>query len=182
MQKTQNRKNLTISLISQLLDRRPDTPDALRKLRNSREAKGGLTEKSLNEALHATIKDFDNVFIVLDGLDECPNDTGRHGERDERMAILRLISDLRTYNLKNLHLAAVSRPEFDIDAEFQRQASGSREASFTVDLSTEINANNMTADISTYIESHLKAAKFNSVSVELKSVIRETLIKKAQGL
>jgi hypothetical protein len=56
--------------------------------------------------LDVLMKTFEDVFIVIDDLDECP----RNGERVE---ILPLISEMRSRS-PNLHLLVTSRPEPDI--------------------------------------------------------------------
>jgi hypothetical protein len=51
------------------------------------------------------------IYIVVDGLDECPNFPERPSARDE---VLELIEELVELKLPNLHLCAASRPEIDI--------------------------------------------------------------------
>jgi hypothetical protein len=51
------------------------------------------------------------IYIVVDGLDECPNFPGMPSARDE---VLQLIEELVDLKLPNLHLCAASRPEMDI--------------------------------------------------------------------
>ena len=51
------------------------------------------------------------IYIVVDGLDECPNFPGRPSARDE---VLELIEELVELELPNLHLCVASRPEIDI--------------------------------------------------------------------
>jgi hypothetical protein len=51
------------------------------------------------------------IFIVVDGLDECPNFPGRPSAREE---VLDLIEELVDLKLLNVHLCVASRPEIDI--------------------------------------------------------------------
>jgi hypothetical protein len=51
------------------------------------------------------------IYIVVDGLDECPNLSGTPSARDE---VLELIEDLVDLKLSNVHLCVASRPEMDI--------------------------------------------------------------------
>ena len=51
------------------------------------------------------------IYIIVDGVDECPNFPGRPSARDE---VLELIEELVDLNLPNLHLCVASRPEMDI--------------------------------------------------------------------
>jgi hypothetical protein len=51
------------------------------------------------------------IYIIIDGLDECPNFPGRLSAREE---VLGLIKELVGLKLTNLHLCVASRPEMDI--------------------------------------------------------------------
>jgi hypothetical protein len=51
------------------------------------------------------------IYIVVDGVDECPNFPGRPSARDE---VLEFIEELVELELPNLHLCVASRPEMDI--------------------------------------------------------------------
>jgi hypothetical protein len=51
------------------------------------------------------------IYILVDGLDECPNFPGRPSARDE---VLDLIAELVDLKLPNVHLCVASRPEIDI--------------------------------------------------------------------
>ena len=51
------------------------------------------------------------IYIIVDGLDECPNFPGRPSAREE---VLDLIEELVDLNLSNIHLCVASRPEMDI--------------------------------------------------------------------
>jgi hypothetical protein len=51
------------------------------------------------------------IYIVVDGLDECPNLSGTLSAREE---VLELIEELVDLKLPNVHLCVASRPEIDI--------------------------------------------------------------------
>jgi hypothetical protein len=51
------------------------------------------------------------IYIIVDGLDECPNFPGRPSARGE---VLDLIGELVDLKLSNVHLCVASRPEIDI--------------------------------------------------------------------
>jgi hypothetical protein len=51
------------------------------------------------------------IYLIMDALDECPNDSGIPSSR-ERM--LELVNQLVGLHLPNLRLCVTSRPEFDI--------------------------------------------------------------------
>ena len=56
------------------------------------------------------------TYIILDGLDECPNLPGRPSARRE---VLDLIEELVHLKLPNIHLCVASRPEVDIRIVFE---------------------------------------------------------------
>jgi hypothetical protein len=51
------------------------------------------------------------VYIIVDALDECPNNSGMPTLREE---VLDLVQDLVGLCLPNLHICVTSRPEIDI--------------------------------------------------------------------
>jgi hypothetical protein len=51
------------------------------------------------------------TYIVIDGVDECPNLSGTPSAREE---VLRVIEELVDLKLPNVHLCVASRPEMDI--------------------------------------------------------------------
>jgi hypothetical protein len=51
------------------------------------------------------------IYIIVDGLDECPNFSGTPSAREE---VLDLIEELVNLKLSNVHLCVASRPEIDI--------------------------------------------------------------------
>ena len=51
------------------------------------------------------------IYIIIDGVDECPNSSGTPSAREE---VLELIEELVGLKLPNVHLCVASRPEIDI--------------------------------------------------------------------
>ena len=51
------------------------------------------------------------TYIIVDGIDECPNSPGRLSARE---AVLELIEELVKLKLPSVHLCVASRPEMDI--------------------------------------------------------------------
>ena len=51
------------------------------------------------------------IYVIIDGVDECPNSSGTPSAREE---VLELIEELVDLKLSNLHLCVASRPEIDI--------------------------------------------------------------------
>ena len=54
------------------------------------------------------------VYLVMDALDECPNDSGDLPSRSPRGKVLSVVEELVKLRLPNLRLCVTSRPEVDI--------------------------------------------------------------------
>ena len=52
-----------------------------------------------------------SVHIIIDALDECPNNSGMPTPREK---VLDLVQDLVDLRLPNVHICVTSRPEIDI--------------------------------------------------------------------
>ena len=51
------------------------------------------------------------IYLIIDALDECPNDSGIPSSRQR---VLKLVKELVGLHYPNLHICVTSRPEFDI--------------------------------------------------------------------
>jgi hypothetical protein len=51
------------------------------------------------------------IYLIVDALDECPNNSGLPTPREE---VLDLVKDLIDMHLPNLYICVTSRPEIDI--------------------------------------------------------------------
>jgi hypothetical protein len=56
------------------------------------------------------------IYLILDALDECPNNSGLPTPREE---VLDLVESLVSLHLPNLHICVTSRPEIDIQNIFE---------------------------------------------------------------
>ncbi|KAF8493810.1 hypothetical protein JB92DRAFT_3100091 [Gautieria morchelliformis] len=82
------------------------TSDYLMKLFSDKEnGQGSLSPEELKSTLKSMISTFENVYIILDALDECP----------DRHRFLGLIKEIHGWNFDTLHLLATSRDEKDIE-------------------------------------------------------------------
>jgi hypothetical protein len=112
--KKQDRYGLLSSLISQLSAESDPCYDLLFQLYS---ANAGGTRKPTSIALTEYIKDMlslpgqSPIYIVIDALDECPDNSGTPSSREE---VLDLVEELVDLNLPNLYLCVTSRPEIDI--------------------------------------------------------------------
>ena len=75
------------------------------------------SEQPTDDSLSRCLKDMLTImrqvptYIVIDALDECPNDSGIPSSREK---VLELVRDLLELRHPNLRLCITSRPEFDI--------------------------------------------------------------------
>ena len=60
-----------------------------------------------------TLSDQRPIYLILDALDECPNSSGIPSPREQVLALVKELVNLR---LPHLHICITSRPEFDIQA------------------------------------------------------------------
>ena len=75
------------------------------------------SEHPANDALIRCLKDMLTIapsvpiYLVMDALDECPNDSGYPPSRE---MVLNVVKELVELRLSNLRLCVTSRPEWDI--------------------------------------------------------------------
>ena len=80
------------------------------------------SEQPANDALIRCLKDMLTIaqsvpiYLVMDGLDECPNDSGYPSSREMVLSVVKELVELR---LSNLRLFVTSRPEWDIRITIQ---------------------------------------------------------------
>ena len=74
------------------------------------------TEQPTDDSLASCLKDMLRIgqvpiYLVIDALDECPNDSGIPSSREK---VLKLVKELIGLHRTNLRICITSRPEFDI--------------------------------------------------------------------
>ena len=112
----QDSRALLSSLLVQLSDQSDISCDALFSLYSAH--KQG-SEQPTDGALAQCLKDMLTVmgqvpiYLIVDALDECPNDSGIPSPREK---VLELVSELVELHRPNMRLCITSRPEFDIRA------------------------------------------------------------------
>jgi hypothetical protein len=110
----QDLRALLSSLLVQLSDQSDIFCDALLSLHSAhKQGSEQPTVDSLVQCLKGLLKVMGRVpiYLVIDALDECPNDSGIPSSREK---VLHLVKDFVGLRHLNLHLCITSRPEFDI--------------------------------------------------------------------
>ena len=110
----QNCRNLVLSIISQLCAQSDICCHTLSRIYGAhddgaRKPSDEILIKCLTEMVSLPVQR--PIYLIVDALDECPNDSGMPTAREE---VLDLINDLVGLRLPNLHICVTSRPEIDI--------------------------------------------------------------------
>lgn len=160
------------SLIVQLCGSRPDSPQSLLDLRRYKDTNRRPDIKALETILRATMADFENVYLVIDALDECPM------ADQERERLLAWLQRIHRWREPDLHLLVTSRKEGDIRDELGPLL----DAEGAVETYLEEQKDSVNRDIKLYIDEKMVKSKFNKWPEEIKSLMRETLIGKADAM
>jgi len=111
------------------------------------------------------------ICIIVDALDECPNNSGLPTPREE---VLDLVKNLVGLRIPNLHICVTSRPEIDIQSALEPLTS------LRVSLHHQ---SGQKKDIVDYISSIVYSdAKIRRWREEDRKLVIETLSEKADGM
>ena len=110
----QDSRALLSSLLIQLSTHSDQFCDVLHELYSEHE--DGLQQPNHASLLRClkgmlAIADSGPVYLVMDALDECPNDSGIPSSRERMLMTIKELVDLRHSNLR---ICVTSRPEYDI--------------------------------------------------------------------
>ena len=110
----QNCRSLVLSIISQLCAQSNLCCDTLSRVylahdKGAQKPSDNTLAKCLMEMVSLPIQS--PIYLIVDALDECPNNSGLPTPREE---VLDLIDNLARLRLLNLHICVTSRPEIDI--------------------------------------------------------------------
>jgi hypothetical protein len=112
-------RGLLTSLLSQLCAKSDPCYEILSNLYSENDAG---SRQPHNKALIRSLKEILELpqapmrYIILDGIDECPNTSGFPTAREE---VLKFFEELVNLNLSNLRICVTSRPELDIQTILQ---------------------------------------------------------------
>ena len=115
----QNYRNLVLSIISQLCTQSDLCCDKLSRIYSAhRKGKRKLSDETLTKCLieMVSLPVQGPIYLIVDALDECPNNSGMPTPREE---VLDLIKNLVCLHLPNLHICVTSRPEIDIQTTLE---------------------------------------------------------------
>jgi len=113
------------------------------------------------------------IFIIIDALDECPNNTGTPPAREE---VLDFVENLVRSNRSNLFLCITSRPEQDIQSVLNPLTS----ATYRVSLHEEVG---QWEDINSYVRSFVRKNRdMRRWREEDRELVITTLSERAHGM
>jgi hypothetical protein len=170
----QDARALLSSLLIQLSDQSDTFCDALFSLYS--EHKRGSeqpTDDSLAGCLKSmlTVMEQVPIYLIMDALDECPDDSGIPSSREK---VLQLVKELVGLRHPNLRLCVTSRPEFDIRTVLETLATQQ------VSLHDESGQKKDINDYVTFvIHSDRRMARWRD---EDKDAVIENLTEKADGM
>ena len=111
------------------------------------------------------------IYIIVDALDECPNFSGTPSAREEVLALIEELVDLK---LPNVHLCVASRPEMDIRVVLEELTS------LKISLHDE---SGQKEDIVEYIKSIVRSdRRMRRWKEEDKQLVIDTLSERADGM
>jgi NACHT domain-containing protein len=170
----QNRRNLVLSILSQLAAQSDLCCDVLSRLYSVHD---DGRQKPNDRDLTRCLKDMlllptqDSVYLIIDALDECPNNSGMPSSREE---VLDLVQDLVDLHLPRVHICVTSRPEIDIRTTLEPLTS------LCVSLHDQ---SGQTKDIENYVSSVVYSdKKIQRWREEDKSLVIKILSQRADGM
>lgn len=161
----QNLNLVLRSLLRQLSANEARVPSAVQELYDTHDAIGhSPSTRDLKDALLRTIEELGKeVYIIIDALDEVL-------DKKERGKVLEHFATLASSRLRNLHLLATSRDEWDIRKSLECLSQGG----------TPIQRHEVDADIRKYVGSCLE--DLEEVPQEMKPLIQDKVGAGAHGM
>jgi hypothetical protein len=171
-----SRRGLLLSVISQLSAQSSLCCGVLSRLHSvhhdgERRPSDSDLKQCLKEMLSLPVPNRGPFYLIVDALDECPNNFGMPAAREE---VLDLVNDLVSLRLPDLHICVTSRPEIDIQTALEPLTS------LCVSLHTQ---SGQKKDIVDYVSSVVYSDKrMRRWREEDKRLVIETLSERADGM
>jgi hypothetical protein len=165
----QNARDLLCSLVAQICHQRADIPETVNNFYHKyRDGRMVPPFAELISILSASIDTFDQVYIILDAVDECSS-AGSTGGRSQVLEALKVIHE---WLEKSIHILVTSRKEIDIERTLHP-------------LLTEesVNVRNfIDQDIKVCIKNELASARFQHWPLGVVEEVESSLIHRADGM
>jgi hypothetical protein len=168
----QNLGGLLTSLIIQFCQGRRPLPHGLQSLYEKSQP-GAPSIDALGTTLKSIVEESGEVYLILDALDECPEE-GRQPGEEERREILAWLKEIHAFSLPNLHILVTSRKETDIEYTLSTEL-----ASTLVCIEDAKNKE----DIRLYVTNQINDdRRLKTLRDDVKEEVKNTLMKKAGGM
>jgi len=170
----QDRRGLLSSLLLQLTARSDAFHDILDRLylahdEGSRQPNENDLTQCLKDVL--SVLGQGKIYIIVDGLDECPNNSGMPTSREK---VLKLVEELHSLRFPHVRICITSRPEVDIRSFLKHLTSQ------CVSLHDE---GGQRRDIIDYLKHIIETdAKMGRWREDDKQLVIDTLARKADGM
>ncbi|MCJ1391258.1 hypothetical protein MMC18_004121 [Xylographa bjoerkii] len=164
----QNVSNCLSSLVGQICHHSGLVPKELQELHNKcniGNQRPALFDLAEIMKIYTTCSDLQDIYVVLDALDECP-------KGDLRDELLNLITDICSWSPSNIHLIVTSRQEPDIQEALSPSVIGA---------AISIQGSQVEADIEAYVDYQI-AICLRRLSADLKEEIKDALLQHANGM
>jgi hypothetical protein len=169
----QNVKSMVQSLIYQICKQNPTVPPTVARLWDPYRTNKLAQEPNLKDDLLPALKDalvgFQGIYIILDGLDECPSDNG------DLRTLLDTLTTIYNWSATQLHMLITSRFTLEIHAKLS--------SLMTVEGNVKIDLHHikeMDNDIRTFILAEL--GEHSTWPEEANETVATALISKAEGM
>jgi hypothetical protein len=170
----QNCRNLVLSILSQLCAQSDLCCDTLSRVYFAHDEGTQIpSDETLANCLTKMVSHpvLGPIYLIVDALDECPNNSGLPTSREE---VLDLIDNLVGLHLPNLHICVTSRPEIDIQTTLEPLT--------TLRVSLH-NQSGQKEDIVDYVSSVVHSdKKMRRWREEDRNLVIETLSERADGM
>jgi hypothetical protein len=169
-------RGLLTSLLLQLVDDSDPCWDLLSQLHKTcRDGADQPSEAALAQSLNSMLDLPGQIptYIIIDALDECPNNTGTPSARER---VLNLVEDLVESKHPNLFICITSRPEQDINTVFNPLTPPSRRVSLHEE-------GGQIEDINSFVRSFvMNDRSMRRWRAEDKDLVIRVLSERAQGM
>jgi hypothetical protein len=122
----------------------------------------------LLSAIQCIVNGDKNIFLIIDALDECPN------QNSERSDLCNVLTEIKEWAASNLHTLVTSRREVDLDESLEPLCTIS---------SISIQGPEVQSDIQRFIHSELsKNKRLSKWPADIQNEIELTLVQGANGM
>ncbi|KAF7941793.1 uncharacterized protein EAE97_006630 [Botrytis byssoidea] len=169
---TQSVSNIIRSWIRDICSNRRDTPQTLKDAyTRCNHGQQQPTIKQLMEILKSVVSGLQDVYLVVDALDEYP--------KTERDLLLETLKDIHQWKIDSIHIFVTSRAEDDI--RFHLDKMRERDVSDSCQ-SIKVQDPNITEDIKKFLNENISSFRRTMWSSDFKDEVVESVARQADGM